>query len=90
MKKVFYLIAVFLLALTSCVQENLDVDIKSILPNSDIVAKVKINTETLLRGKYTLAVAVIDPSTNKPSISFGMDSEIGDSKMFKLAEFEIK
>ncbi len=76
--------------LNSVYSEYLDVDIKSILPHSDIVAKAKINTENLSKGNYTLAVAIIDQSTSEPAIAFGMDSEIKNSKIYKVVDFELK
>lgn len=72
------------------VQENtLNENITSWLPGTiNINTKIKID-KSIKKGNYNVAIGIIDPSNNKPSIKFANDCEL-ISNYFKIANIIIE
>jgi hypothetical protein len=61
-------------------KKNIDYDIRSILPGTkDVSANIKIPRH-IPDGTYTLAIAILDPKTNLPSISLALNNKRIDNR----------
>ena len=65
-----------------------DVDIRTWLPGESISMNATINVPAdLAKGKYTVAVAILDPATNEPAIHLAME---GGNKDLRYGLYYIK
>lgn len=69
-------------------QDRLDLDVRSLLPGKSVMAKHRLSLDKFGDGNYFIGVAVMDPSTNQPAVSFAMSNSRND-RVQLLGSFEI-
>jgi hypothetical protein len=69
-------------------RQPVNIDIRTILPDTDTTTEVLVNTNQIPRGKYTIGLGIIDPLSKKPAVIFAMHSNRMDA-IFELCEIKI-
>lgn len=70
-------------------QYPLDLDVRRILPGEEVRINHKLALDQYSNGNYSIGVAVLDPLTNQPAVSFAMTNSRND-RIQPLGLFEIK
>lgn len=72
-----------------CQQTQADVDVTSWLPGDHSVATTLRLPATLQAGQYTLGLALVDPSSEKPAIRLAIDAPHTD-RLYRLSAVRVK
>ena len=69
-------------------QDRLDLDVRNLLPGEGVTIKHKFSLDKLGNGNYSIGVAILDPRTGQPAVSFAMANSRND-RIQLLGSFEI-
>jgi hypothetical protein len=69
--------------------QQVEMDIKEVIPGITVTTKTDINLSNLQKGKYQIGIAIIDPLTGQPGIAFAMKNT-RDDRIYIFGEYEKK
>lgn len=73
----------------TCLQQDLEFDIRQVLPGNKRDHNFTLPTQNLLNGTYTIALAIIDPLSGKPAVQFAQLSNQPDRRLV-LGSFQLQ
>lgn len=80
---------VFSLEGNTVIKQQVEMNIKEVIPGVTITTKTDVDLSNLQKGAYQIGIAIVDPLTDQPGIAFAMENTRND-RIYILGGYEIK